>query len=295
MSKTWLIIDVSYMSYRAFHTMGALSSGDMKTGVIYGFLRSVLELKDLFGTEHIAFCFDSIDSKRKELYPDYKNKRHTKEMTMEEKVARNAMREQVKQLRLTYLPTIGFKNIFREEGYESDDIMASIVKHLPEEDDAVIVTADRDLWQCMTPRVSFFNPDTQKRATYRSFMEAHNGLPPSDYWKILALAGCATDEVKGIPSIGKKSALQFLSGTLKETSKKYAAIVSRDGADIYRRNRALVKLPFALTPVYELQEDTLSRKGWDKVCNDLGMKSIKDRGPFSTREQRRQRGNGFGL
>lgn len=294
MSKTWLILDVSYMAHRAFHTMGVLSHKDVKTGVVYGFLRSVQELKDRFGTDRVVFCFDSISSKRKEIYPEYKKRRHTKELTPLEIAARNEMRRQVKLLRTEYLPKIGYKNVLMVDGFESDDLMAATVLRILktfENDEAVIVTADRDLWQCIGPRVVCYNPDTQKQMNCREFMKNHNGLDPSLYWKILALSGCKTDEVKGIPTIGKVTALQFLSGTLKDTSKKYAAIQSPEGLEIRKRNKKLVRLPWPETPMPVLHEDHLSKEGWHSVCDALGLKSIRDRSLYSTRELRRNRSN----
>ena len=48
----------------------------------------------------------------------------------------------------------------------------------------------------------------------------------------------------------------------------------------------LVKLPFKGIGAFPLQPDRLSYKGWYKVCDDLGMQSLKGRDPLSQRAAR---------
>lgn len=293
--STWLVIDAHYLCHRAFYTMGELSFGEIKTGVIYGFLRTISDLKDSFGTDKVVFCFDSKGSKRKELFKPYKERRHTKELTPEEQKAVAEFRKQISKLRDQYLPAIGYRNVFHVDGLESDDLIASVVRNsIGENDDAVIISADRDLWQLLDERVIMHNPDKRQTVTAASFSKEH-GIPPAWWGRVLSLAGCKTDEVPGIPGIGKKTALSYLKGALKPTSKKYADIKSDAGRKVVKRNKRLVILPFDGTPEFSLQKDALSMEGWQAVCAELGLKSIRDRGPFSTREQRKQRPGGFGF
>src|SRR5262245_51308280 len=108
--KTWLFLDCNYLAHRAFHSTPELFYRDVPTGVTYGFLRDVVTLVDLFGTTRIAFCFDCGVSLRRASCPTYKTTRWGK-MTPEEVELRNIFTLQLKHIRNTYLPDLGFKNI----------------------------------------------------------------------------------------------------------------------------------------------------------------------------------------
>ncbi len=284
MNRKYLLLDGNYLCHRAKYTTGDLSYGGDATGVVYGFLKSLSGFQDLFNTSDFIFCWDSNTSERKKIYPPYKANR-VKEYTDEEEEFDQAFRRQMKKLRTTYLPMIGFKNVFIQRGYESDDIMASIALHTSNEDEVVIISSDKDMYQCLTHNVFFYNPQTNKILTLQGFKKQY-GIRPYE-WKIVkSIAGCATDYVKGVKGVGEKTAIKYLKGDLKEDSKKYKDIVSKEGVAIYERNCKLVVLPMEGTKEFKLQKDVLSEDGWKCVVEMLGMGSIRDRFPF----QKKRRG-----
>lgn len=283
MSRKYLLLDSPYLCHRAKHTTGDLSFKGSATGVIYGFLKSLSGFQDLFRTSNFVFCWDSKTSKRKEIYPEYKANRDKKEYTDEEIEFDRAFRKQMKKLRTTYLPMIGFRNIFVQRGYESDDIIASIGRYLDEDCEAVIISSDKDLYQCISPSVSFYNPQTNKVLTLQGFKKQY-GIDVR-FWGILkSLAGCITDNVIGIKGIGEKTAIKYLTEKLNPDSEAYQAIQSPEGEEIYNRNQKLVILPFEGTNQFRLRRDNLSEQGWKQVVKLLGMKSIRDRMPFRRRK-----------
>lgn len=293
MPKAWLILDCSYLCSRALHTMGELSYKDVKTGVIYGFFKDVAHLMDVFASDTVVFCFDAKGSKRKEIFPDYKVKRHNRELDENEKLMRFELHRQIEKLRTEYLRTVGYRNVFWEDGFEADDIIATTAAQVPWDQQAVIVSADRDFYQLLRHNVTMFNPDKVITHTVDSF-KLKWGISPKHWaWK-LALAGCKTDEVPGIDGIGDKRAIDYIKGELKPTSKAYAAITSPQGKAVVARNKPLVKLPFAGTPVFEIRPDKVTDEGWRVVMEALGMNSLKDRAPLGGRQARRQRAT-FGL
>ena len=284
--KTWLILDVHFLAYRAFHTTRDLSFKGRASGVIYGFFKALTDLKDEFCTDRVAFCFEHRHLFRRDIYPSYKGRRLTKKITPEEAQARKSMTIQISNLQNRYLPRIGFKNIFSFCGMEADDIMAKIAQEAT--DDIVIVTADKDLYQCLRPNVSIYSPIKRIRLTEEWFVKKYRVKP----WKwavVKAIAGCASDEVEGIKGVGEITALKFLRGDLEKNSKAYRAICSREGKAIIRRNRKLVELPYEGCPIPELREDEIDRDGWRETCQLLGMKSLMRHLPISTmrRGQRR--------
>lgn len=276
--RKWLILDCNYLARRALHSMGNLSHGDVKTGVTFGFLKDVENLKERFNTPHVIFCFDYGKGLRKSFFPTYKEKRH-KDKTEEEIVIDKEYKFQEKKLRALYLPKLGYKNIFYQDGYEGDDIMVSVVNNLPEGDDAVMVTADRDMLQMISSHVIFYDPKQSKTISLQSYKNEF-GLLPKDYWKILALAGCITDEVPGVKGVGKVTAIKYLLGQLKPSSVVYKRIRSSEGIAIRRRNIRLVKLPYRGTKQFKLRDDELSDKRWRRLADNLGFASIRDKKPL---------------
>lgn len=277
--QIWLVLDCSYLCHRAFHTMGGLSFKGSPTGVIFGFLKQVGELQETFRTPRVVFTFDHPKLKRKEVYPAYKQKRHSKERSEEEKKQFAALHEQIQCLRTRYLPMIGFRNILCWHGLESDDVMASLAKYRPPSQHFILVTADKDLFQMLRPGVEVWNPHTKTLHTHETFQE-ENGIEPNQYAYVKAIAGCSSDEVEGISRVGEATATKFLRGDLKEDSSLFKKIRSREGRAIVRRNWPLVKLPYKGTPRAELHHDDFSEEGWKDVVSTLGFRSLEKRPPF---------------
>jgi DNA polymerase I len=270
--KTWLLIDSHYLCWRAHRTTGGLSHKGSITGIIYGFLRDIVTLKDLHNTQRFVFCFDSPrkDLLRRNDYPEYKAKRDVKEV--DDKLFREVGR-QIQEIRKHILPELGFKNIFWEKGYEADDLIASVCQTLDLNHDAVIVGADKDLYQLLGPKVCIYNPTQAKAITEKSFTEKY-GVTPSQWVDVKAIAGCGTDNVPGIRGVGEVTAAKFINGKLSPQSAAFKAIVK--GNTCWRENRRLVALPYEGTPVYQLQKDHIDFEAWDKVCKRLGIKSLTD-------------------
>ena len=125
----WVVVDTSFLAYQAMHTMGKLSHGDEATGIIFGFLTRVLTLGEKFGTNKFVFAFDTPADKgvRRKAWPDYKINRG-KDDTPAEKQAKRDLHKQLDTLREKILPSIGFKNVYQQMGFESDDIIGWLTK-----------------------------------------------------------------------------------------------------------------------------------------------------------------------
>lgn len=271
MPKTWLILDATYLCWRAFYSTGVLSHGDVPTGVIYGFLRDILTFQEDHGTDRIVFCFDRGQLLRKRDYPGYKANR-TKQFNEESLQSAIQVKEQIRRLRTELLPQLGFVNVFSKSGYEADDIIASVCLNLPKKDEGIIVGADYDLYQLLTDRILMWHPTSKKATTAESFSKEY-GITPTQWINVKAIAGCSSDNVIGIKGVGEKTAAKFLNGSLKPSSKAWQLISANN--HVWDSNRHLVKLPYAGCPVFPLQRDQIDRREWNKVLDSMGMKSLK--------------------
>jgi DNA polymerase I len=244
-----LIIDCHAICHAVKHTIGDLSYEEQKVGIVFGFLKQLLSLAKRFDTHQFIFAWDSKKSKRRELYPPYK--RRAPLPKKDQQFERFAFQQFI-ELRTKTLPKFGFKNSFISTGLEADDIIAKIVLTYPNE--FVIVSGDSDLYQLLSNHVSMFSTKAKKRTTAQSF-ENEWGISPPSWIKVKQIAGCRSDTVEGIYGVAEKTAVKYLTGTLKESTKAYQNIVN--GQEIIARNEALVKLPLEGTITPTLSGDEI--------------------------------------
>lgn len=276
MNTTWLLIDANNVASQCYYAMGgAMTHNDIATGVVFGFLRDIANLIQRFKTTNIAFCFDHGKPLRCKLLPTYKANR--KPETIEEKENRSERNKQINMLRTEYLPAIGFKNVFWQEGYEADDILAEIARPkilktdwMPtQQPDYIIVSSDKDLYQCLAKNVNIWNRG--KLMDVHGFMNEWH-IDPRHWKKVKALAGCSSDNIPGIPGVGEKTAIKFLKGELKSTTKAYQAIQAQPG--LRMKNNQLVTLPFTGCKTPELVKDEVTRETWNAFAKKFGMESL---------------------
>lgn len=293
--KVSIIIDCHNLGHMVSYGFGELTYKDRHTGVMYGFLKKVLELGEKFETNRFLFCWDSRHSYRKLESSEYKRGRE--EMSLEDLGDMEIMRTQFKQLRKEVLPRLGFKNIFHQNGYEADDLIAEIVARYP--DKYIIFSSDSDLWQLLYEGrkgltfVRIFDPRKKKLFTYKEFVKGWV-ITPSQWAMTKAIAGCPGDGVVGIEGIGLLSASRYLRGAL--SGKKLVLIESGKGQKIIRRNFNLVALPYVarrkigIDVVHE--GERFGRGRFKSVFAELGFKSFLTKFErwekvFGLRKQRR--------
>lgn len=285
MPRTILIIDVSHLCYRAMYSSPDLSNNGIRTGVVYGTLREIMELRIRFNADMTVFCFDSQQSKRREFFPNYKTNRRTvaeiesrdKEQWDEHDAAKMEMVRQMLDMRLKYLSWAGFSNILIKNGYEADDLAASIVLNSITDDDTVfLVTGDKDYYQLLRHNVIMYDAIKKTRTTLQTFYQQY-GFEATRYWEYLAVCGCGTDTVPGIPGIGPVAGDKWMKlGDEKMPARQHMLIGCRAGREIRARNEKLVRLPYEGCPKFELKPDKFNLQGWRKVCDELGARSLRN-------------------
>lgn len=285
-SRTWLLIDANYLCHVAWHSTGGLTFEGVETGVAFGLINKIESLIDLYVASHVAIAFDGKGKGiRVGMNPQYKSSRRTKEYTEEEREAKRLFDEQVERLRIELLPEMGFNNVFSVQGYEADDIIASVAEDLHIRDFGVIASGDNDLWQCLRENVIWHNPRSGKTVTAESFRKEW-GIMPDMWASVKALAGCKSDDVIGIRGIGEKTAAKWYSGALKPSTKKYNDIV--ENIHVHNENIDLVRLPLSCLRLPTLRDDEITEAKKNRIKKRLGMMS-------SIVDQRERKLKGFKL
>ncbi len=272
-----IVVDCNNVCYREAFKLGDLSYNEKQTGIIFGFLREIYKLHKIYKTNSFIFCWDSKESIRKKQYPGYKSKRADKrEFDI-------SIYEQFDLLRTRILPKIGFNNNFIIEGLESDDLIAEVVLYtIPWPGRIAIVSSDTDLYQLLIdPKIWMYNLNTKREFTNVDFTNKYR-INPEEWIQVKAIAGCTTDEVKGIKGVGELTAIKYIKRELNKKCKAYKAIM--EGEDIIHKNMQMVKLPHSdITkfPRIELKKDKLSIDGFIGVCQTFGFKSFMEEGSLN--------------
>lgn len=242
------------------------------TEVIYGFLRQVEKHMNDFGTEEVAFCFDHEVCFRKKLFPDYKSGRLRKR-TPEEDEQRRELYEQIQSLRYALMEIAMLPNVFHCKGMEADDLLAKIADRWRGKSrgvDVVLVSSDKDLYQCLGENVIICRPGIGV-VNWKNIRNEY-GVSPHSWVKVKALCGCKSDSVPGIQGVGEITALRYLRGELPKHSICQKRIQSRDGMETYRRNLSLVRLPGEGCPDLHFTFGAFNLGRWKSLQRQFGIR-----------------------
>lgn len=261
-----LIVDCHNIGWVAAYAFAHLKHEQEPTGVLFGFLQTLLKASEYIMPDYILFAWDSQKSRRRRMYESYKRKDEIS-MSEEEAVRRYHTLRQLQDLRTEVLPALGLHNHFMHTGFEADDVMASLVKQYAF-DEAVVISSDNDMLQILTDTVSIYNIQKKELITKIDFIETY-GIEPEQWAAVKTLAGCSSDNVPGVPGVGEGKALQYLKGTLPK-AKVYQRILDAEGTPAYERDKKLVTLPLRQLN-FELHEDIVHTRKFITLCKDKGF------------------------
>ncbi|HEX5137488.1 MAG TPA: 5'-3' exonuclease H3TH domain-containing protein [Planctomycetota bacterium] len=194
------LVDASPYIFRAFHTLPETirDPEGRPTNAVHGFLDFLLKLIREEDVTHVAVCFDFdlVKSYRQAIFPDYKANRPAPPAPLVSQLG--ICREAAE--------AVGART-FVADGYEADDLIATLLKRL--RSPAVIVTGDKDLAQLVTDDVTLL--DYARDARYGpAEVRDKFGVRPDQVADLLALAGDAVDNVPGVKGVGRKTAANLL-------------------------------------------------------------------------------------
>ncbi|MEY3336935.1 MAG: hypothetical protein RL771_907, partial [Actinomycetota bacterium] len=247
MTKRLLLIDGHSMAYRAFFALPAenfTTAQGQHTNAIYGFATMLISLIKEEKPTHIAVAFDvSRKTFRTEIFPEYKANRSK---TPDE------FRSQMSYLH-ELVSAFGIQQ-FEIEGYEADDIIATITKRAEKEKcEVLICTGDRDSFQLVNDQTTILYPKRGVSEMTRMTPEAvitKYGMSAEQYPDFAALRGDPSDNLPSVPGVGEKTAAKWIVdfGSLKNLLSNVDTLGGkvgqslRDNIDNVIRNRELTQL-----------------------------------------------------
>ncbi len=204
------IIDGSSYIYRAFFALPRLAnSKGFPTNAIYGFINMLLKVIRQYNPELIAVAFDTPGPTfRHETFADYKANRPVMPEDLRAQIP--YIKEITKALGIALL---------EEQGYEADDLIGALVKKWAQ-GKIMIISGDKDLMQLVSSRITMYDPMKDKRYQIKE-VEEYFGVPPEKVPDLMGLCGDTSDNIPGIPGIGKKTAAQLIRrfGSIEELLK----------------------------------------------------------------------------
>ncbi len=211
------LIDGPSLVYRAFFALpeSIATSTGVPTNAIFGFASMLVKIVTEYGVCPTVVAWDAGASGRTELFADYKAQRRSRPDLLKQQWP--AMEPLVE--------AFGYRNV-RVEGYEADDVIASLADRALKASPPVpvtIVTGDRDVFQLIDDRnliqvMATARGITETKIYDRQAVIDRYGIPPELIPDFYGLKGDTSDNIPGIPGIGEKTASELLQsfGSLED-------------------------------------------------------------------------------
>src|SRR6476469_8514944 len=242
------LIDGNSLASRAFFALPeSIATADGRpTNAIYGLASMLVKIIAEHHPQGVVVAWDAGMSGREQTYDLYKAQR---------KPRPDLLREQWPHL-MPLVEAFGYTNV-KVEGYEADDVIATLAVRAREEGIPVmVVTGDRDAYQLVDDGIRVMSTSrgiTETKVSDREAVIERYGVPPELVTDLMGLRGDTSDNIPGVPGIGEKTAAQLLQkfGTLERVLESVDEISGAkrkenltNHADDARMSRALATLKF---------------------------------------------------
>ena len=211
------LIDGPSLVYRAFYALpeSIATSTGVPTNAIFGFASMLVKIVTEYGVRPTVVAWDAGTSGRTELFADYKSTRRSRPDLLKQQWP--AMEPLVE--------AFGYRNV-KIEGYEADDVIASITERALRAETPVpvmIVTGDRDIFQLIDEDghvkvMATARGITETKIYDRQAVIDRYGIPPELIPDFYGLKGDTSDNIPGVPGIGDKTASELIQryGSLED-------------------------------------------------------------------------------
>ncbi len=198
--KDWaILIDGSSFIYRAYYAIqGYLStSRGFPTKATFGVTQMLIKILKEFETQTIVWFADEKGPTFRHLaYAEYKAQRPG--MPDDLKVQIPYIKKIVSSLGIPFVS---------KEGFEADDLISAFVHKFPIK--SIIVAPDKDLYALVSERTILYDPVREVFIDKEEFLKKF-GFPPERFPEFRALVGDPSDNIKGVPGVGEKTAKELI-------------------------------------------------------------------------------------
>ena len=198
--QTITIIDTFGFFFRLYYAMSGLKTKDGKpSGMVSGFASFIANLSKEFKSDYIIFALDSKGKTfRSDIDPNYKTNRQAPPPALLQQLP----------VCIEMIEKMGLYSLGRE-GYEADDLIASVVKKYGATHKINIVTSDKDLYQLIGENVKIYSHGKKMLYGREECLQRY-GVYPEQIVDFLAICGDSADNIPGVRGIGDKGAKKLL-------------------------------------------------------------------------------------
>ncbi len=288
-------MDTHAIIHRAYHALPDFTGPTgAPTGALYGLVAMLLKIITDLKPDYIAACYDlPKPTIRHEAYSDYKGTRMKTDDALVTQI-----KESHKVFEAFSIP------MYDREGFEADDLLGTIASEIKGIADVIIASGDMDTLQLVDDeRVRVYTlkkgiNDTilyDEKAVKERFGFGPELIPD---WK--GLRGDPSDNIKGVPGIGEKTATDLIIN-FGSIEKIYTALKKKNGEEAFikkgikarmigllreheedarfSKSLATIRLdaPIAFSlPEKNWSENVVAQKVFD-MCDEFGFRTLKER------------------
>ena len=200
-----LIVDGHAMVFRAWFSIPErLNSNQTDTRGAYGFINTLLKTIRERNISHVSVCFDTkAPTFRDEIFPEYKAQRPPVDPNLHKQIP----------IAKDLLSSMNIP-VFEQDGFEADDLVGTISSIADKNNlQCLILTGDADQLQLVNSNTNvlmYSGFGEIKTYDNNAVKERYDGLGPEFVAEIKALEGDPSDNIPGVPGIGKKAARTLL-------------------------------------------------------------------------------------
>lgn len=213
--KTLLLIDANSLIHRFFHALPPLTAPDGRpTNALYGLSKVLLKILREQKPDYVAAAFDRKEKTfRHEISKEYKATRKPTPDTLVPQLI--AARDVFKAFGIA---------TFELAGYEADDLIGTLAEQFRKKNNlkVIILSGDADEFQLVLGDkvvVDAIKKGIEEVQVYdeKAVIERY-GFPPKYLVDYKGLVGDQSDNIKGVPGVGEKTATELIKefGTVEE-------------------------------------------------------------------------------
>ena len=206
-SRPILIVDGLNCFFRHFVANPSLSENGDPVGGVVGFLKGLQLLLERYNPSKVVVAWEGGGSpRRRSIDPNYKMGRRPEKLNrfysddLPDTVSnRNEQLAKLVKI-LRHTPVLQFY----VSDCEADDIIARLVNVNFDDENCMIVSTDKDLYQLVTERVKQWSPG-QKAELNIDIIQDKFGIHPNNFCVARCFIGDGSDGLKGVPGAGFKA------------------------------------------------------------------------------------------
>ena len=285
----YLLIDGNSVGYASHHAT-KLHSGGMETQAIFGFVKTLRELRVTYPEHTPIVLWDGKATWRYELNPEYKSNRKDDPKKLAVKEAYTLQTPHMKD----FTEALGVRQM-RATTHEADDMAGYLTKKLsssPGFQEIVLISGDRDWLQLVRPGVTWRDMrDDAKIINLANFTDKTGYRTPLAFLEGKCLTGDSSDCISGVGGIGDKGAPEFLaefgsvrnfwqqcdSGAFVPKKKAHINLHSGEGRKLFVRNFKMMQLLRVDKPApeaVELRMGAFNQERFEELCEQFAFASI---------------------